>query len=37
LAAQMLATSDPALLQRIIQFKKSLETKVLEKAKAMEQ
>jgi 5-(carboxyamino)imidazole ribonucleotide mutase len=36
LAAQMLATSDPALLQRIIQFKKSLEIKVLEKAKAME-
>ena len=36
LAAQMLATSDPALLQRIIAFKKSLETKVLEKAKAME-
>ncbi len=36
LAAQMLATSDPALLQRIIQFKKSLEMKVLEKAKAME-
>jgi len=36
LAAQMLATSDPVLLQRIIQFKKSLEAKVLEKAKAME-
>lgn len=36
LAAQMLATSDPALLQRIIQFKKSLETKVLEKARATE-
>ncbi len=36
LAAQMLATSDPALLQRIIQFKKNLEAKVLEKAKAME-
>jgi 5-(carboxyamino)imidazole ribonucleotide mutase len=36
LAAQMLATSDPELLQRIIQFKKALETKVLEKAKAME-
>lgn len=36
LAAQMLATSDPALLQRIIAFKKTLETKVLEKAKAME-
>ena len=32
LAAQMLAISDPALLQRIIQFKKSLETKVLEKS-----
>ena len=36
LAAQMLATSDPKLLQRIIQFKKSLEAKVLEKAKAIE-
>ena len=36
LAAQMLATSDSALLQRIIQFKKLLEAKVLEKAKAME-
>ena len=36
LAAQMLATSDQILLQRIIQFKKSLEAKVLEKAKAME-
>lgn len=36
LAAQMLATSDPNLLQRIITFKKSLENKVLEKAKAME-
>ena len=35
LAAQMLAISDPALLQRIIQFKKSLETKVLEKAQSM--
>jgi len=35
LAAQMLATSDPALLQRIIQFKKALEMKVLEKAQAM--
>lgn len=36
LAAQMLATSDPILLQRIIQYKKSLETIVLMKAKAME-
>lgn len=36
LAAQMLATSDTALLERIIAFKKSLETKVLEKAKHME-
>ena len=36
LAAQMLATSDKALLQRIIQFKKTLEEKVLEKARAME-
>jgi 5-(carboxyamino)imidazole ribonucleotide mutase len=36
LAAQMLATSDKVLLQRIIQFKKTLEEKVLEKARAME-
>lgn len=36
LAAQMLATSDMALLGRIQDFKKSLETKVLEKAAAME-
>ncbi len=36
LAAQMLAASDPTLLQRIIRFKKSLEEKVLEKAAAME-
>lgn len=36
LAAQMLATSDPALLDRIISFKKLLEMKVLEKAKQME-
>ena len=36
LAAQMLATSDPVLLQRIIAFKQSLEAKVLEKAAAME-
>lgn len=35
LAAQMLATSDQLLLQRIILFKKSLEAKVLEKAAAM--
>jgi len=35
LAAQILATSDPDLLQRIVAFKKSLENKVLEKAKAM--
>ena len=36
LAAQMLATSDAALLGRIQDFKKSLEMKVLEKAAAME-
>ncbi len=36
LAAQMLATSDTALLGRIQDFKKSLEMKVLEKAAAME-
>lgn len=36
LAAQMLATSDEALLQRIMAFKKSLEEKVLEKARLME-
>ncbi len=36
LAAQMLATSDPALLDRIVAFKKLLEMKVLEKAKGME-
>ena len=35
LAAQMLATSDAALLERIIQFKKSLERKVLEKVEAL--
>lgn len=36
LAAQILATSDPALLERIIGFKKDLEQKVLEKARKME-
>ena len=36
LAAQMLATGDPALLDRILAFKKSLEMKVLEKARGME-
>lgn len=36
LAAQMLATSDAALLGRIQDFKKTLEMKVLEKAAAME-
>ena len=36
LAAQILATNDAALLQRIIDFKKSLEMKVLEKAKSLE-
>jgi 5-(carboxyamino)imidazole ribonucleotide mutase len=35
LAAQMLAISDPALLGRIIAFKKSLEMKVLEKVEKM--
>lgn len=35
LAAQMLAISDPALLERIIAFKKALEMKVLEKVKKM--
>ncbi len=37
LAAQILATSDPALLSRIIAFKKGLEKTVLEKAQKMEQ
>jgi len=32
LAAQMLATSDTALLERIVAFKKALEKKVLEKS-----
>ncbi|MCC7465704.1 MAG: 5-(carboxyamino)imidazole ribonucleotide mutase [Saprospiraceae bacterium] len=36
LAAQMIATSDTELLQRIQDFKKSLEEKVLEKARKME-
>lgn len=36
LAAQMLATGDEALLQRIQAFKKSLEESVLEKARKME-
>lgn len=36
LAAQMLAISDPALLQRIAQFKKSLEQKVMDKVREME-
>ncbi len=36
LAAQMLATGDDALLQRIVLFKKALEEKVLEKARFME-
>lgn len=35
LAAQMLATADPDLLQRIVAFKKALERKVLEKAQSM--
>ncbi len=36
LAAQILATGDPALLERIVAFKKSLELKVLEKVEKME-
>ncbi|GAB4495456.1 MAG: 5-(carboxyamino)imidazole ribonucleotide mutase [Saprospiraceae bacterium] len=36
LAAQMLAISDENLLERIVIFKKSLEKKVLEKARQME-
>ncbi len=36
LAAQMLATGDAALLERVAAFKKSLEMKVLEKAEQME-
>ncbi|MBL7780288.1 MAG: 5-(carboxyamino)imidazole ribonucleotide mutase [Saprospiraceae bacterium] len=36
LAAQMIATSDADLLQRIVEFKQSLERKVLEKAGEME-
>ena len=36
LAAQMLATGDDALLQRIVLFKKALEEKVLEKARFIE-
>lgn len=34
-AAQILAASDPVLLEKIVGFKKSLEQKVLEKAAAM--
>ncbi|MBK6931054.1 MAG: 5-(carboxyamino)imidazole ribonucleotide mutase [Saprospirales bacterium] len=36
LAAQILATSDPALLERVIAYKKNLEQTVLEKARKME-
>lgn len=36
LAAQILATGDAALLERIVAFKKSLELKVLEKVEKME-
>ncbi len=36
LAAQMLATGDEALLERVAAFKKSLEMKVLEKVEQME-
>lgn len=35
LAAQMLATSDPELLNRLIAFKKGMEQKVLEKAERL--
>ena len=37
LAAQILGASDPALLDRIVIFKKGLEKTVLEKARKMEQ
>jgi 5-(carboxyamino)imidazole ribonucleotide mutase len=37
LAAQILATNDEKLLERVVAFKKSLETQVLEKAKKMGQ
>ncbi len=37
LAAQILATSDPALLERIIAFKQDLEQKVLDKVLKMEE
>ncbi len=36
LAAQILGASDPAILEKVAVFKKSLEEKVLEKARAME-
>jgi 5-(carboxyamino)imidazole ribonucleotide mutase len=36
LAAQILSTGDPALLERIVAYKKGLEAIVLEKAKKME-
>jgi 5-(carboxyamino)imidazole ribonucleotide mutase len=36
LAAQMLATSDAALLGRVAQFKKSLEEKVMDQVKELE-
>ncbi len=36
LAAQILSTADSVLLDRIIEFKKSLEAKVLEKSKKIE-
>lgn len=36
LAAQILGSSDPALLERIISYKKGLESTVLEKARNME-
>jgi len=36
LAAQILATSNPPLLERIVAYKKQLEQAVLEKAKLLE-
>jgi 5-(carboxyamino)imidazole ribonucleotide mutase len=36
LAAQMLAISDPQLLERIVRYKQNLESQVLEKAKKLE-
>jgi 5-(carboxyamino)imidazole ribonucleotide mutase len=35
LAAQMLATNDAALLERVVQFKKSLEEKVMDQVREL--